>query len=486
MKPVDVFFIRRFNDVDHIVPVVYRVAKNGQRTPLVLCLNPFLEISNDFRLKFLQEQWGVTVAYLYLFYTPTFFHKIVARVICSSYMRNSTRDLFRSGNTEDRVSKTGRKRNFKPKQIFEMIACGLIKRYFYRWTDRVLVKKFLFNERWARAFLRETKPASLVFDYIHTNVHVAGALIAAARKLGIPLVSLPHGTSLFWGRPLEGPSDDHARVINSGVDYFVVDHHRDAEVLVGYGFDVQKLRVLGSARYCQEWEQVLHRIVPAEQIPTTKDETGKLKVVYMERGADRHGAYKHLVWHTLERIASLDFVNFIIKPPTRSGRLHFSKLPGSVFVANDINSVNLCRWADVVIGTVSSILLEAYLQRKILLYPKYFHEDLMWFEEMGACWTVHTPEELESALRQVDKNPSYTPYPQSAVDSFLHEAVYSGEADQDVLGRYCRFLDEVAAMGTVEDKRGGTNTKIVGDEDKDRVKVLAGKRVGVQSARVSP
>jgi hypothetical protein len=336
----------------------------------------------------------------------------------------------------------------------------------YDWTDNVLIRKRLFNERWAEAFLKETKAESLIFDYVHANIHIAGALIAAGRKLGVPLISVPHGTSLFSGRPLVGPSDDHARVRKSGVDYYVVHHHRDAQVLAGYDFDPKKLRVLGSARYCREWEEVLHRIVPPDEIPCANGAERKLRVVYMERGADRYGAYKHLVRETLERIAALNFVDFVIKPPTRTDRLHFSQLPESVIIANDINSVNLCKWADVVVGTVTSILLEVFWQQKILLYPKYFHDDLMWFEEMGACWTVHSPGELELALRKLHAQPSYKPYPESAAETFLSQIVYSGDPDPDVLGRYCRFIAATA---------GEARSKKVGREQ-DRKDLRRGKK----------
>ena len=447
MKPLDIFFVRRFNDLDHIVPVVYRTAKEGRRTSLVLCLNPFMEITDDFRLKFLRESWGVKTQYVYTYYAPTLPHKAVGRWICSSHIRSSVRELFAARAGRASGIRRGLKPFARPGEIALRIAYACFKKYLYAWTDRVLVRRVLFNKRWAEAFLKHTRAATLVFDYVHSNIHVAGALIEAAHELGVPLISVPHGTSIFSGRPLEGPEDNHARVIHSGVDYFVVHHRRDEKVLVDYGFDAKKLKVLGSARYCQEWEGVLHRIVPTEKIPEPRDPGRRLKVVYMERGADRHGAYKRLVWETLERIASLDFVDFIIKPPTRTDRLHFGKLPDSVMVANDINSVNLCRWADVVVGTVTSILLEAFWQRKILLYPKYFHDDSMWFEETGACWTVAGPEELEAALRRLKDDPLYRPYPQSAVDSFIRGVVYAEDADKDVLGRYCRFIAEAAGDG---------------------------------------
>ena len=451
MKPVDIFFVRRFNDVDHIVPVVYRMAKDGKRTPLVLCLNPFMDLENDFRFRFLREKWGVTVDYVYTYFAPALLHKCAGRIVCSPYIRGSLKDLLRSKSKRSGGGRAARRTPAWLKAGFAWIlevpirsAYALFKRFLYDWTDRVVIRKSLFNERWAEEFLKETRAESLIFDYVHADIHIAGALIAAGRKLGIPLISVPHGTSLFSGRPLVGPSDDHARVRKSGVDYYVVHHHRDAQVLAGYDFDPKKLRVLGSARYCREWEEVLHRIVPPDEIPCSNGRERKLRVVYMERGADRHGAYKHLVWETLERIAALDFVNFVIKPPTRTDRLHFSRLPESVVIANDINSVNLCKWADVIVGTVTSILLEVFWQRKVLLYPKYFHDDLMWFEEIGACWMVHSPAELEMALRKLKDQPSYQPYPESAVEEFLGQIVYNGKPAGDVLESYCRFIAEAA------------------------------------------
>jgi len=47
-------------------------------------------------------------------------------------------------------------------------------------------------------------------------------------------------------------------------------------------------------------------------MPEFHETERKLRVVYMERGADRYGAFKRVVQETLEQIATLDFVNFIV------------------------------------------------------------------------------------------------------------------------------------------------------------------------------
>ena len=45
-----IFFIRRFNDIDHIVPIIHKVALKDKNNFLVLCLNPDLAINKDYRI----------------------------------------------------------------------------------------------------------------------------------------------------------------------------------------------------------------------------------------------------------------------------------------------------------------------------------------------------------------------------------------------------------------------------------------------------
>ena len=53
------FFIRRYNDIDHIVPIIYKTALSRNYKILVLCLNNDIDIDKDFRLKFLKEEFDI-------------------------------------------------------------------------------------------------------------------------------------------------------------------------------------------------------------------------------------------------------------------------------------------------------------------------------------------------------------------------------------------------------------------------------------------
>ena len=166
---------------------------------------------------------------------------------------------------------------------------------------------------------------------------------------------------------------------------------------------------------------------------------GRLKVVYMDT-LPLYRINVEAVLDSIRRLSELDFLQLLIKPHTRSNRLSDMKLGGAARVVTTIPSINLCVWADVLIGTSSSILLEAYLRDKILLYPKYFHENEMIFEEHGACWTVNNYPEIEHALRTIAQNPFYRPYSKESINNVLTEVVYGGVENRDVLKDYVEFI----------------------------------------------
>ena len=54
IKDMYLFFLRHFNDIDNMVPVVWQMAR--EKYPVtVYCLNPRYDIYNDYRLAFLKE-----------------------------------------------------------------------------------------------------------------------------------------------------------------------------------------------------------------------------------------------------------------------------------------------------------------------------------------------------------------------------------------------------------------------------------------------
>ena len=134
----------------------------------------------------------------------------------------------------------------------------------------------------------------------------------------------------------------------------------------------------------------------------------------------------------------------VIKPTTREVEerprylLELEQYP-NVEIEGRTGSVELIRWADAVIVPASSIALEALLQGKPLIYPKYLHENTTVFEEAGANWRVGDDDELVAALRALASGGS-PPYGEAEVAKAVWVLVQGGSEETDILTRYADFL----------------------------------------------
>ncbi len=394
-----VFVIRQFNDLDHITPIAYKYLQLTEDKVCILSQNPQLNIKNDYRLSFLKSKSkNLIIDYIYRLATPSLAHKLAANFLCK-------------------------------------LSHPSLKKL------RVAVLRKFFDKKWAVSILKSLKVKLLVFDHAEAEIFVYEELVAAAKELRIKTVGVPNGVPLFSEGYIEIPQI-YRRELKAGLDHIIEPHDRIAHFRIKHGFDPKKVHVMGSPRFSQEWSDVLKQIIPASRVMDNK-KSGKVKVVYMERGLDLHGPYKETIKETLVRLSQLEFVEFMIKPHTRSNQLHFKDFPGNIYLASEENSVNLIQWADVIIGSVSSILVEALLQKKILIYPKYFQEKQMLFEEKKACLTVHNYEELVEALKRIKKNPGVLPYDQANVEEFFREVIYAGAHQKDVLEKYVHFFQSL-------------------------------------------
>ncbi len=438
-----IFFIRRFNDVDHIVPIVYKMAELGEKKIQVLCLNPGYDIENDFRLNFLRNKYNIKTEHVYNIYKPSILTKLVAFLICRTYLRKSERS---DGNrVEKYISSWDRVKPWLHYLFSRSLSIIMRKSIGLRNYDKLVIS--VFNEKWAEGLFVKTRPSVLVFDWVKKQQHVTGALIKAAQKMHIPTTSVPHGLNLIANELQRDKETQQGTQVDRGshynmFDHFVVQFQDYKELCVKTGLSSKKTVVLGSTRYCDEWRLIYNEIVPKEHKNVFNNKE-KLKVVFMEYPYN-YRINKEAALDSIVKIGKLDFIDLVIKPHTRSNKLYAKILDSAGTVAFDIPSISLCNWADVIIGTSSSILLEPLLNGKVLLYPKYFHENTMYFETMNACWVVHDHKDLESALNKLKDDHSYKPYLEEDVQSLITAVVEGGIKDRKVLRGYVDFINAIS------------------------------------------
>ena len=267
----------------------------------------------------------------------------------------------------------------------------LTKRVDY-WLYNLLRNKF-YDSNWAQRFLEQSQARVLCFDWIRPHKYVVESLLKAAKAMSIPTVALPHGVFLYTndfvqtGSKKEGQFDRY-----NHFDYVIVQNRLFKETISRSGVAGEKIFVLGSARYCKEWMDQNNKILP-RKVKSADDNSGKLKVIFMTTRPHYRIDVERML-KTFNQLARLDGIEVMVKPHTRTGKE--SKIYGNMPLANvdDISSVELCLWADVILVIASSIIIEALVNKKPALYLKYLHENTVEYEEFKSCWTLNSEEEL--------------------------------------------------------------------------------------------
>ena len=149
----------------------------------------------------------------------------------------------------------------------------------------------LYDIEWARAFLLESNVGALVVDWGDVDRFIYRPISSAANELHITKVGVPHGMKLFldenWTtRQVNEAPTNWAEAYGWMTDLVVEsENSRERYSLPGYGFDAERMHVLGSARFCEEWQEVYESLVPRR---LSRTQSSRLKVLYF----DHTGAFR--------------------------------------------------------------------------------------------------------------------------------------------------------------------------------------------------
>ena len=415
------FCVRHFNDIDHITPIVWKM-KQENYPVAVYCINPKYDIYADYRLNFLKEQ-GVIVDSIY----KAFDQKLSAA-------HHAMRYLFELFSTSRKKSNSRGQGENSPLSLLSQLTAGILGRILYE-----LTRIGFYQTNWAHYVLEQSDAQALCFDHILPNRYVVNVLLKAAKEKFIPTLALPHGVYLYTNKFNKARFSPGQRFYKfNRYDYVIVQNHLRKDVLVSSGIAGEKIIVLGSARFCGEWITQNKKILP-RTVQSTGRDPERLRVVFMPSKPRCKIDVKRM-HNTIDLLASLSGIEAVVKPHTRIGReAHLfdgMRLPN----VSHVLTSELCEWADIVLIIGSSVITEALMQGKPVLYLKYLHANTMLFEECGACWTIHNEGELEQALQSLRIKSMDVPYGDENVNRFLSEVVFGGQNNRDVLRDYVQFI----------------------------------------------
>lgn len=421
------FFIRAFNDIDHITPVVWKMHLDNYPVS-VYCINPAYDIYNDYRLNFLRKL-GIQVDYLYRAFDQQLglCHRILMHLVLWSFA------------AERKMVSNGKSHSLR---VIRMISrqIGKIGSWIYK-----LVKSKYYNRRCALEFLKKIGARVLCFDWIRPHKYVVEAILSAAQEMSIPTLALPHGVFLYTNEHVQTESKEDGLLERySAYDYVVVQNKSFKNLIAKSGVVAEKIQVLGSARYCNEWMEQNTKILP-RKIKPQADKSKKLKVVFMTTRPHYRIDVARMI-HTFDILSAIDDIDVAVKPHTRTGKeaALYDNLPLSN--VSEISSVELCEWADVLLLIGSSIIIEALTRNKPALYLKYLHENITEYEQLNACWIIEEEDELTLALNALKEEKRHRPYADEDVDRFMTEIIYGGQKGRDVLRGYEQFITSRARL----------------------------------------
>lgn len=416
-----IFFVRRFNDIDHLVPVIYKISSISNDNILILCLNPSLSIKNDYRLNFLKNNYSIEIDYVYRVKPMNATTWLMGLLVCN-------RNILQDGLLLN---------------VFKWVFWSLSK-IARKWVGEQKYQNMIdnvFHKNWAKSLIENFNPEVLIFDWIKRYQHNSGVIMDAAKEKGIKLVALPHGINFLTTEFHTNQEEEQSCVIDMGemyssFDYFFLSNNLERQQHCSRGVDGKKIVVKGSSRFSKEWVKINDLISPSFLSDGIHEE--KLKVVFMEHSS-HYRANDEQIIESINKIAGLDFVHMIIKAHTRSNKF-YNNYSNVDFATSEVTSTELCKWSDAVIVTMSSIAIEPLLNGKVLIYPEYFHRNKTLWGDLDACWKVDNQSELFEAMYKLKENPKYRPYSKKNVQNFLNEAIYNGDNMQDILKGYSNFI----------------------------------------------
>jgi len=412
------FFLRHHNDIDHITPVIYKWSESNHHCHVVFLGKHAL--INDFRIKYIKKLKGVSFSHIRDLLSNPFY--ILWRLQTLLLVRSSHISVF-----------------------------GPAIGFFAKIIDRKK-RKFVWQHT-AKQILTHcfdtNDPGVVVFDWIERNsgicVEWVEVFISQARNRKLGTVSLPHGDSphvsqlIRSGERLLVPD-----VSFSAADMFdkvVVPNEPCSRRFMSL-LSKDKIEILGSPRYCDEWLTRMAEILPPS--PLVRDDN-RLKIALFLR-KERYTTFWEEVSEIIQLIAAFPNVQLIIQPHTRGGWKQsltkdktLAKLPNVIMADDSIKSAHLLDWADVIIDIATSIVYQAIKKGTPVLSADYVHAGRSASAYFMPETELKCRDDVYKIIDSFIKNGTHSYYIEKNRQHFISEMIDANGSD--VLSKYVSLLE---------------------------------------------
>lgn len=412
------FFLRHYNDIDHITPVIFKWAESGHTCDIVLIGSA--KTRSDYRIEFLSQLVGVRVDHIRdLLPSLEFMKWRLQTLLLAPGLRRMI--IYPLINVVNQIHDAK-----KREHVWKNTSNYLLERSFEGGKGGVVIFDWI------------TRNSPICIEWVET-------LVSMARTMGLGTVSLPHGDSPHANQLIRRHEwklqPDTMYSAGQIFDKLVVPNESCAVRFRPF-MDDQSLVVLGSPRYCDEWLTKLAKLSPSS--PLTRSGS-LLKVVMFLRKSDFTTFWEE-VGEVAQMIAAFPGVELVIKPHTRGGWRQpltrdssLLRLPNVSIAGDDVHSIHLMNWADVIIDLATSVVFEAIKSKKPVLAADYLHAGRSTIAAFMPETELRCRDDVYKRINEFLSTGCDSFYVEDHRQRFLKEMIDG--TDADVLPRYVALLE---------------------------------------------
>jgi hypothetical protein len=385
-----IFTIRKFPDIDNFSPIIDHLAKKKNKI-LIFSVNLTQDLSKDYRISYLLKTYNcVSFVNFYDFFNLNFFQKLILDLEYSNL--KNTHTLL----------------NFIYK-ILKKLGLFLFLRNFFFTKKNLKFKNNL--------------PKNLIIDHLTPKkLFYFNLFFDHLRKKKTKIISIPAGLPLYTKHPKPW---DKAKIeisnLSYQVDKIVLQHKYWAKEINEFKKLNNNYEIIGSPRYTNDWIKILNKLVKKKSYTSHKN---KIKIVYMDSNNPSHIDYQKLKQNTLNFLSQNKFYDVKFKPHPRSNKIYV-KLSDDIKICQNEDSLNLIKWADIVLGDISAIMLEVILQNKRYISLSYLRKknNNMLYDKYKICEECKNFNYLEKMLKTKSNFYNTKSYKKN-LEKFMNDFIY--------------------------------------------------------------
>ncbi len=415
------FVIRDYPDLDHIIPIIYKFLLKKKEI-VIINFEINLNIHEDFRIKFLESNFKqVKIISIYSYLKNGLIRNLLSKIFSYRNFEVNFKNLKFIKNTN--------------LSLINFLFISLLKKLFF--SKSIQLERFVYNKNLIIKILKELNIKLLLMDdSLFWSYDKGKKLAAACQESNIRVDLFPHTCFIF-------DAEEESNIISSNnlknfYPNLITNSIYHKNKVIKCGLSPDKIFILGSGRFSPEWLDKLKVITNCKE----KNINKKLEVLIFE------GVYNNQILEKklIESISKIQNINLTVKVHPRgkfSNNQKNYQSNNSFILDFDTPSTNSIFNSDIIIGTFSSVLLDAFILNKAVIFPEFLCDpkkiDILYkdYNFTINCKKIEdvikSIENFDNGNFQIDKKNR---------DRFMQDFAYGNNSEYDILNDYINFFEK--------------------------------------------